>query len=154
MRIDDLPSFLRWAMRLEAEAADGYHQLAMKLTLEGNATTAALMNKLGEYSRMHLKEVSVLALEHGLNPESPPPAEAWPDGVSPENPLGALPSTYLTPRQALQVALAAERRACDFYAVVAGQTRSAEVQELAQVFVEEESEHVDHLERWLDRLES
>ena len=79
------------------------------------------------------------------------PTFRWPDGSSPENPLAALDQPGLDVPRALQMALALERQACDFYATIAGQTRSEPVQELAQQFAEEESEHVSHLERWLAR---
>ncbi len=50
-------------------------------------------------------------------------------------------------RGAMETALETERRACDFYSAVAGQTGSERVQELAQMFAEEEAEHVEHLQR-------
>jgi rubrerythrin len=76
----------------------------------------------------------------------------WPDQWSPENPLAHADLDGITPRKAIETALETERRACDFYSMIAGQTRSERVQELAQEFAEEEAEHVEHLERWLGKL--
>ncbi|HUG99874.1 MAG TPA: ferritin family protein, partial [Gammaproteobacteria bacterium] len=93
------------------------------------------------------------AREAGGTLDLSPEEFRWPDGHSPEAPA-ASDVQRLTVRAALEMALETERSACDFYSAVAGQTRSQQVQELAQEFAEEEAEHVAALERWLERLDS
>lgn len=152
--IDDLEHFLRCATRLEADAADGYAQLATIMADSGNSEVAALFSKFGEFSNLHYEEM----LQHQRNElghclaASDDSDITWPDGHSPEDPLEVADLSDLSARQAIEMALETERRACDFYSAVAGQTRSARVQELAQEFAEEEAEHVEHLQRWLERL--
>jgi rubrerythrin len=150
--IDDVTVFLAHAVRLEADAADTYERLAGQMEERGNVAVAALFRKFAGYSRQHLAEASERASrETGSVPALSPEEYRWPDGRSPETPMPQ--EVYrLTVRGALELALRTERSACDFYSAVAGQTRSMDVQELAQEFAEEEAEHVEALERWLERL--
>lgn len=151
--IDTLEDFLLRAARLEADAAEGYMQLASTMDSLDKTEIADLFRKFAGFSRMHLSEMQqtqIKELGHVLDHSEA--VIVWPDELSPENPLAAMKSTDINPRQAIEIALEAERTACDFYSAVAGQTRSAEVQELAQEFAEEESEHVEHLQKWLERI--
>lgn len=153
--IDELESFLRLAAKLEADAADGYARLGETMRDEGYEEVAGMFTRFGEFSRLHLAEVSELQrdeLGREFDPREDEPD--WPDGHSPENPLALAPLADITARGAIGMALETERRACDFYSAVAGQTRSDRVQELAQMFAEEEGEHVEHLQRWLKRMDA
>lgn len=150
--IDDVARFLAHAIRLEADAAETYERLALQMEERANVSVSALFRKFAGYSRQHLAEARERAArEAGAVPELAPDAYRWPDRRSPETPAPT-DIQRLTVRGALEMALATERSACDFYSAVAGQTRSQEVQELAQEFAEEEAEHVEALERWLQRL--
>ena len=152
--IEDLETFLRLAARLELDAAEGYASLAERMRESGSREVAELFAKFGEFSRLHLAEVHELQREElGREFDTRVDEPTWPDGHSPENPLALTPLSDATPRSAIEMALETERRACDFYSAVAGQTASDRVQELAQMFAEEESEHVEHLERWLERMD-
>lgn len=152
--IDNLERFLRLAAKLELDAAEGYASLAGSMRESGHREVADLFAKFGEFSRLHLAEVHGLQREElGQAFDTSADDPRWPDGHSPENPLALAPLSDITPRGAIEMALETERRACDFYSAVAGQTASDRVQELAQMFAEEESEHVEHLERWLERIE-
>jgi rubrerythrin len=147
--IDELGPFLAHAIRLEADAAETYERLAREMEGRINPEVAALFSRFAAYSRMHLAEARERAIrEVGDLPQLSEPDFQWPDGRSPETPAPA-DLERLGVRGALELALATERQACDFYATVAGQTRSERVQELAQEFAEEEAEHVVALERWL-----
>ncbi len=151
--IHDLERFLRCAAMLESDAADGYDQLAKKMNEIGDDEVTALFAKFGEFSRLHHKEVrEIQQRELGKVFEDRLGDVLWPDQWSPENPLAQAELDGITPKKAIETALETERRACDFYSMIAGQTRSDRVQELAQEFAEEEAEHVEHLERWLGRL--
>lgn len=149
--IDDVALFLTHAVRLEADAAETYEGLAQQMEERANVKVAELFRKFAGYCRQHLAEAQARAArEAGGVLELAAHEYCWPDGYSPETPAPG-DVQRLTVRSALEMALATERNACDFYAAVAGQTRSAEVQELAQEFAEEEAEHVEALERWLAR---
>ena len=151
MMFNDLGMFLHCAAILEADAARGYDQLAVLMAKQGKQDVAAMFTQFARFSRLHHQEIDRLRiLELGSRAESQDEV-TWPDGHSPEDPLAVAELSSMTPRKAVETALETERRACDFYATVAGQTRSARIQELAQEFAEEEAEHVEHLERWLKR---
>lgn len=148
--IDSLEQFLRCAALLEADAASGYDRLAELMSETGNEEVAALFAKFAEFSRLHLSEVHEIQQEKlGRVFEDQLDSVTWPDGHSPENPLAVAELSDMTPRKAIETALETERRACDFYAIIASQSRLNEVQEMAQEFAEEEAEHVEHLQRWL-----
>lgn len=154
--IDDVALFLAHAVRLEADAAETYERLAAQMETRAAPEVVALFRKFGGFSRQHLAEATERAYrEAGELLELAPGEYRWPDGTSPESSrLTDADLDELTVKAALEAALDTERRACDFYAAVAGQTASAAVQELAQEFAEEEAEHVEALERWLARLDA
>lgn len=151
--IDTLEDFLLRAARLESDAAEGYLRLAGTMEELEKHEVAALFRKFAKYSRMHLEEMlETQRRELGHILDYTRGDIVWPDGHSPENPVAAMQRSDIDARQAVEIALEAERSACDFYSAVAGQTRNDEVQELAQAFAEEESEHVNHLKDWLARM--
>ncbi|QKK01421.1 MAG: ferritin family protein [Pseudomonadota bacterium] len=152
--IDQIGLFLRCAAMLEADAATGYDRLAEQMREAGNPEVAELFTRFGEFSRLHLAEVhKIQQRELGQVFDETVDDLTWPEEHSPENPLAHARLDGITPRGAIETALETERRACDFYSAVAGQTRSEHVQELAQEFAEEEGEHVEHLQRWLRKLD-
>ena len=151
--IDDVALFLAHAVRLEADAGETYERLAAQMEERANVQVAALFRQFAGYCRQHLAEACERAeREVGGVPRLRAEDYRWPDGRSPETPVPT-DLLRLTVRGALEMALDTERRACDFYSAVAGQTRSAEVQELAQEFAEEEAGHVEALERWMEKLD-
>lgn len=151
--IDDVALFLTYAVKLEADAAETYERLGAQMEERANISVAALFRRFAGYCRQHLAEARERAArEAGGVLDLAPQDYRWPDGRSPEAPA-AIDIHQLTVRAALEMALETERNACDFYSAVAGQTRSQQVQELAQEFAEEEAEHVEALEHWLGRLD-
>jgi len=73
----------------------------------------------------------------------------WPDIESPEAAAIWAADPFIGIEQALQVALDAESAGLDFYAEVLGSTTDPEIRVLAKEFVEEESQHVAELQRWM-----
>lgn len=146
-----LGMFLSCAAILEADAAAGYEKLAATMADRGDPEVAAMFTQFAHFSRLHHEEIERLR-DVELGTGAPRPEQiVWPDDFSPENPLAVARLEGMTPRRAVEIGLETERRACDFYSAVAGQTRHARIQELAQAFAEEEAEHAEHLERWLAR---
>lgn len=153
---DALSDFLAHAVQLEADAVTGYRQLAANVAATGDDTVAAALAQLGSYSELHLAEMKASYRQHcGVDyVEDTERVFRWPDGDSPENPRNATMGDATSLRQAIELALRMERQACDYYSAIANQSADAAVQELAQRFAEEESEHVNHLLRWLARLDA
>jgi rubrerythrin len=73
----------------------------------------------------------------------------WPDIESPEAAAIWAADPFIGIEQALQVALDAETAGLNFYADVLADTDDPEIRVLAKEFVEEESQHVAELERWM-----
>jgi rubrerythrin len=150
--LEDLGTFLVHAVVLEDEAATRYDELADTMEVHHNDEVAALFRQMAEYSRLHLKEATEHAMQHaGGLPDLKPWEFEWPGAESPES--GQLESSHylMTPHHALQLALAAELKARDFYAGVASHASSAQIRRLAAEFAAEEAGHAAALEKWLGR---
>src|SRR5918912_1210428 len=88
-----------------------------------------------------------------MNLELPPIAEdgyRWLDGDSPEAPARAMLYRIATPRNLLEIALAAEWRAREFFVGIARTAPSTAVRELASVMAAEETEHVKWVRQALE----
>lgn len=145
--------FLSYAIRLEQEAALRFDELADAATSNGNKEVAEFFRQMAHYSRMHLDEARKRAGYHDM-PEMKPGDFQWPDtGESPEAAAiwGADPMMNI--RLALELALEAERRGLAFYQDALVGTTDPEIKAMAAEFVEEESEHVVAIERWIARFE-
>ncbi|MFU8831220.1 MAG: rubrerythrin, partial [Wenzhouxiangella sp.] len=84
---DDLHTFLHCAAILEADAANGYDQLATLMKERDNEEVAAMFARFAGYSRRHHQEVEALRLAEAGRPARPDEPVSWPDDHSPENPL-------------------------------------------------------------------
>ncbi|MGD8429412.1 MAG: ferritin family protein [Ectothiorhodospiraceae bacterium] len=145
----NVQEFLAHAVVLEEEAAERYDELADAMEVHNNADVRDLFRRMAEYSRLHLAEAHSRAEAEGGALELKPWEFRWPGGESPEAGDMAQTDYLMSPREALLVALAAERRAFDFYHGVHGGDGHPRVRELARAFAEEEAEHVAELRRWL-----
>lgn len=142
-------TFLAHAIALENEAADRYEELADIMEVHNNPEVAGLFRQMSEFSRMHALSVRRVAQDHVL-----PKLKSWEyRWNAPEPPeVGDYTGSHylMTPYHALDFALANEKRGLEFYARCAKDTDDAEVRRLAQEFADEEAEHVETLERWLN----
>ena len=75
----------------------------------------------------------------------------WSHGQSPEEVDLGDAHYLMEPWHALQLALAGEQRALDFFTWVVETTTDPAIRKLAEEFVEEEAEHVNLVYRLLDR---
>jgi rubrerythrin len=151
--LEDLGVFLLHAVVLEDEAASRYEELADTMDVHHNDEVAELFRQMAAYSRLHLEEATEHARQHaGGLPDLKPWEFDWPGPESPESGQTDSAHYLMTPHHALKLALAAETSARDFYAQVAAHARSDEIRTLAAEFAAEETEHVQALERWLERF--
>lgn len=145
----DRETLLAHAYAIEQEAAERYQDLAEQMSDCGNEEVAGLFAKLAEIEAKHAAELS---LEHGAADRPMALADyKWEGLQSPE----AIPFEemhyLMRPHQALTLALAAERRALQFYEAVAGQASNEDMRTLAAEFAAEEAEHVRLVLEWLQR---
>jgi rubrerythrin len=149
-RVGELGSLLYHAWAIEAEAEERYLDLAVQMEMHNNPEVAALFRLLAEYEGKHAEEVD------GLRPDTPrPPIDPWDMSwmglEAPESIPHSDIDYLMTPRQALELSLRAEKAARDFFAHLAGQTDDADVREMAESFAAEEEEHIALLETELQK---
>jgi rubrerythrin len=136
------------ALAMEKEAAERYAEFATRMADEGNEEVARLFSALASQEEEHYRALLRRAPSAG-----PLPLERyrWLDSGSPETAAHDLIFRLLTPRQALAIALAAERRARDFFAVASGAAADGEARALAREFAAEEDRHIAALLAALER---
>lgn len=146
--MESVEEFLAHAIKLEQEAALRFGQLADAMSTAGNREAAQLFRRLSDYSLLHLGDARARAGFREL-PEMNFGDYEWPDIESPETAAIWAADPFIGREQALQVALAAESAGLAFYQSVLDSTSDPEVRVLAKEFVEEETQHVAELQRWL-----
>jgi rubrerythrin len=144
--------FLAYSIHLEQEAADRFSELADAMATGGNREVAQLFRQLSDYSRLHLSDAKARAGFREI-PLIAPLEFVWPDLESPEAAAiwGADP--LLSRREALEIALAAEKAGYDYYKSVRDTTDDPEIRILAAEFVNEEMGHVAVLKKWIAAAE-
>jgi rubrerythrin len=149
-RIPDLATFLAYSIALEEEAAERHDELADVLEVHNNDAVAAIFRKLAHYSRLHAAEVRELAAGQAL-PDIAPWDFGWEDLEGPETADRDAIDYLVSPRAALKIALRNEQSARSFYAGLGQWGLTPGIRETAQAFAEEEAEHIQLLQEWLER---
>lgn len=149
--MDTIRSFLARAVRLEAEAAGRFDELAEHMATLGNPEVAQVFRQLADFSRLHLQDAMARAGFRHIG-ELPPDQYGWADGDAPESaPWWGVDGLMDVPT-ALRLALESERSGLAFYRDVAARTPDPRVRMMAQAFAEEEAGHVELLVAWLSRV--
>ena len=146
--ISSVADLLAVAYRIEADAEQRYLLLADQMETHNNPELMAIFRDLARAERIHAEEIRKLAGDSNIL-ESASGLRSWTKGESPEEAdLGA--AHYLmTPWHALQLSLAGEKRALEFFTSIVETTKDPKVKEMAEEFVEEEAEHVNLVYRLL-----
>lgn len=148
--VSTIGGLLYHAYVIEAEAEARYLDLADQMEVHNNLEVAALFRLLAEYEGKHAAHVE------GLRPATPqPPLDpwdmSWVGNEAPETIAHTAIDYRMTPRKALELSLRAEKAACEFFTWLAGDTEFDEIREMAKTFAAEEQEHVEMLERELEK---
>jgi rubrerythrin len=146
--MENVEEFLAHTIQLEREAALRFGQLADAMTTAGNKEVGRLFRRLSDYSLLHLGDAKARAGFRNL-PAMSSSDYQWPDIESPEAAAIWAADPSIGIEEALRVALDAEKAGLNFYAGVLASTLDPEIKVLAKEFVEEESEHVAELQRWI-----
>ena len=139
------------ALQMEREAVARYGELADMMEVHNNVEVAALFRKMAEIEGHHV--VQILA-EMGWAEDRPATrtAGAWLTGESPESvPIEEM-HYLMHPWHALQLALAAEQRAVDFFDALARTTEVDSIRRAAEEMRAEEVEHVELVRQWLAKV--
>lgn len=140
--------FLAYALKIEQEAALRFGQLADSMEAAGNRDAAKIFRKMSVFSQMHYAEARARAGYHDI-PVMLPHEYQWPDYESPETAAIWAADPLIAKDQALEIALEAEKRGRDFYKLMLDRTSDPEVKAFAAEFVQEETEHVAWMIRWI-----
>jgi len=141
--------FYAHALAIEREAAQRYEEFTKYFEERGDDTLAGLCGRLADMERSHFEELARSCMSLKL----PAIAEGqyrWLEGDSPEAPAREMLYRIATPRNLLEIALAAEWRAREFFVGIARTALSATVRELASVMAAEETEHVKWVRQALE----
>ena len=112
--MDDIYLFLAHAVKLEADSARRFEELAAAMRTAGNTEVAEFFAQMAHFSRQHLAEATERS---GFRP-LPALAEtdfAWPDGVSPETAAWAGVDAMMGVEDDLCLALESEQAGQGFY---------------------------------------
>jgi len=151
--IRSVEEFLAHALAIEREAMERYREFQACFAEREEDMLAGLCNNLAHFEERHFEQL--VERSKGLTlPVIPGYAYRWLEARSPE----ALPPESLyriaTPRHLLEIALAAEHRARDFFDSVARSAADPQVVRMAGEMAREEDEHVAWVSRALDYLPS
>lgn len=148
--MEDINVFLAHAVELEREAARRYEELVEIMKAGNNKELESFFKQMAVFSRKHLAQ----AVERGGFHQLPAMAAQeynWPDGISPEQFEWVGVDALIDVNTALSLALNGEKRSQEFYAGIAASTSDPEVKAMAEEFADEEMEHVQALESWINR---
>jgi len=146
----DLNTFLTYSVALEEEAAERHDELADMMEVHNNPEVAATFRKLAHYSRLHAGEIRDHSKGFDL-PVIAPWDFGWETMEGPETANISDMNYLMTTGHALKIAMANEQRAHDFYFDISKNSPDGAVRALAGEFAEEEKEHLQLLEKWLEK---
>jgi rubrerythrin len=146
-----LEEFMAQALAMEREAVERYTGLADALETHNNNEVAALFRTMAGYEAKHAEQIMA---EMGWK-EAPAVTHRSMFGPGLEDPE-TLPFDevhyLMQPWHALQLALAAERRAEAFFAVLARMAISEPVRRAALELQAEEASHVALVQEWIAKV--
>jgi rubrerythrin len=146
-----LPEFMAQALMMEREAVDRYNQFADALETHNNNEVAALFRTMAGYEAKHAARIMA---EMGWT-EAPAVERLALFGPGLEDPETAPFDEVhylMQPWHALQLALAAEKRAEAFFAVLARMATNEPVRRAALELQAEEAEHVALVQEWIAKV--
>lgn len=139
------------AIAIEREATERYSELSQRMHDLGNEAVAAVFATLARMEAEHLR-----ALERRTDgvalPELKDNDFRWLDAGAPETAARELVFRLMTPRNALAIALGAEKRAQAFFERVLLSTPDPALRALAREMAAEEAEHAALVERLLESV--
>jgi len=144
------PELYAHAIAIEREAAERYAEFAERMNDLGNDALAELFGRLAEIEAEHLDSLLRRTLGVAL-PHPSTTAYRWLDAAAPETAARELIFRLMTPRHALEIALAGEKRAQAFFEEVLMTAEDPALRALAREMAAEEQEHVRLVERLLER---
>lgn len=146
-----LEEFMAQALAMEREAVARYSEFADAMEMHNNREVAAMFRTMAGYEAKHAAQI-LAQMGWASDPAPPPGGFGWPDLEAPETPPIDEVHYLMRPWHALQLALAAERRAEAFFAELARLAPNDAVRQAALELQAEEREHVELVQAWLKKV--
>ena len=146
-----LTEFMTLALLMETEAAQRYAEFADALETHNNPEVADLFRRMADIEARHAQQIMS---EMGWReaPALPPGKPSWEGFEAPETTPGDEVHYLMQPYQALQLALASEQRAEQFYARLVRVAKVDSVRKAARELLAEEREHVALVKAWMKKV--
>jgi rubrerythrin len=146
-----LSEFMAQAWLMEIEAAQRYEEFADAMEMHNNRDVATLFRTMAGYETKH---ADAIMAEMGWTEAPPltPRSSDWPGTEGPETAPGDAVHYLMQPWHALTLALAAERRAEQFFVDLARAAKSDSVRRAALELAAEEREHVALVLKWMKKV--
>ena len=148
--IRSAPELYAHAIAIEREAAARYGELAQQMADRGNEAVADVFSALARMEAEHLDALEMRTAGLAL-PKIAAERYQWFDQGAPETAAHEWLFRLITPRQALAIALDAEKRAQAFFERVLLTCDDPALRALAREMAEEESEHVSMVTQLVER---
>ena len=138
------------AIAIEREAVERYSEFAERMADLGNEAAAEIFATLARVEGEHLAELLARTAQMNL-PGLASGDYAWLDSAAPETAARELVFRLMTPRHALEIALAGEKRAAAFFERVIMTADDTMLRALATEMAVDEGDHVAMLEKLLEK---
>jgi rubrerythrin len=148
--VTSLTDLFAVAYQIEADAVDRYEMLAAQMEAHNNPELVAVFRDLARAEAIHRDEIRRLAGDIDVAGHASRMA-GWTRGESPEAVELGRVHYMMTPWHALDLALAAEKRALAFFSSVVGTATDPRIKAMAEEFAEEETEHVNLVYRLMQK---
>lgn len=146
-----LQDFMAQALAMEREAVARYSEFADSMEMHNNREVAALFRTMAGYEAKHAQHI-MAQMGWKTAPAVPRELVCWPGYESPEAAAVDEVHYLMQPWHALQLALAAEKRAEAFFGQLAAMTTNEAVRAAALELQAEEAEHVGLVKAWMAKV--
>jgi rubrerythrin len=146
-----LAEFMALALLMETEAAQRYAELADAMETHNNREVADLFRRLADIESRHAQKI-VVEMDWREAPVLAPSLRGWASFEAPETAPSEDVHYLMQPYQALQLALAGEERAEQFFARLVRVAKVASVRKAARELRDEEREHVALVKAWMEKV--
>ncbi len=146
-KVASLADLFALAWQIEADAVERYRLLADQMETHNNPELVKVFRDLARAEGIHAEEIRRMAGDIDVVAHASR-IGGW-KGESPEEADLSAAHYMMTPWHALQMALAGEKRALEFFSGVVESAKDAKIKQMAGELVEEEAEHVNLVHRLL-----
>jgi rubrerythrin len=144
------PELYAHAIAIEREAAERYTEFSWRMEDAGNEAAAEVFGRLARFESEHLE--TLLRRTRGMPLPSIEESQfRWLDAGAPETAARELVFRLMTPRNALEIALSAEKRAEAFFERIVMTAADPALRALAREMAADEGEHISIIGELLGR---